>query len=259
MAVPDVSQIEILIGIFDLTVATIANTLGGKILARYKVKPEKSLIFVGFTFILASFPWVAGSISFILHVLFQIPFEEHIYLFLAQGIFPFALITWVYAFCLMFYQRRAKIVVPIYLTGIAIYEIFFIVILFTDLSRLGSFYAGYYLRPYPISGIFVLFGGLTVVVTLIIYVRESIRLGELKVKLKAFFLAIGISSLAIAIFLEGSITVTIVGIVLLRSLVISSAFEIYFGFFLPERIAKFFETSKREEKYNDGQVLEPIF
>lgn len=85
---------------------------------------------------------------------------------------------------------------------------------------------------------------ITFFITGIIFSLKSIKLGDAEVKLRGKFLFFAFIFYTVGVFLETILPVTALTAVIVRLIVIISAFEFYLGFILPEMIKRVFIKEK---------------
>ena len=128
--------------------------------------------------------------------------------------------------------------VTIYIIISVIYEIFLFILIFTSPGSLGTFYGTYYFRPKPFPLIFYSFGVATLLITGILFTKESFKSNDKRLRWRGRFLLLAFISITISMAIEGLIYLPAYGLALVRVVHIAGAFEYYMGFFLPEKVAK---------------------
>lgn len=235
MGIEDLTQLEILYRTFTLIFVVISLILGIKILSKFFIHKRKELITVGFSWIFLTSPWWGVAVSFLLYILFDYIIENIIFLILANVFVPVALICWIYSFCQLVYPQLKKNLMSIYLVICIPYEIFLIFFIFTHPDIVGTFERTFYLQPNIYTLIFQAFAILTALITGILFTKQSLRSDDKKVRWKGKFLSIAFISFTVSALLDAIIPANPIVLVLMRLILISSAIEYYFGFFLPDR------------------------
>jgi len=226
-------------GVATLIFVFISFMIGIKILSKYRAQKNKVFITVGLTWIFISSPWWSPAFSFLTIVLFEYAFEHWLYLFLMNGLIPFALIFWIYSFCKLVVPKLInKIFIPYLLISI-IYEIMFLVFLFWMPNLIASYDSEtvFNYKRTTLTLIFPIFVIITALITGIFFSRESIKSSDKLVQWKGRFFLIGIISFTAAVLLDVITPENIFLRVIIRMILISSSVEYYFGFFLPKKIA----------------------
>ncbi|MFX0071653.1 MAG: hypothetical protein ACFFAO_11235 [Candidatus Hermodarchaeota archaeon] len=130
---------ELLQGIFTTIFVVISVILGTMILLKYFKYKQRDLIFVGITWIGMSFPWLPDAVNLFLIVFFNTTLNEAVYFFIVIGLLPIPLFTWLIAFTDLIKIETKKIILVIFLITSVIFEIFFVLILLTDVALVGRF------------------------------------------------------------------------------------------------------------------------
>ena len=84
---------------------------------------------------------------------------------------------------------------------------------------------------------FQIFAVFTTLVTGILFSKESMKVKDPLIKLKGKFLLVAFISFTIGALLDALLAFTPLNLVIVRLILISSAIEYYFGFFVPKRLA----------------------
>ncbi|MHA1988958.1 MAG: hypothetical protein ACW98D_20250 [Promethearchaeota archaeon] len=232
------TDIEIVVGIFDTLIVLISLIIGLKLISKYFANKEIALITVGLAMIFFSIGFTAGTFSFFLYILFGATLDRTIFLILAGAFSPLAIICWVYSFCTLLYPRLTKILVSIYVIISVIYEILLFIWIFNSPDSLGTFYGTYYFRPKPFPLVFYSFGVATLLVTGILFTKESFKSNDKRFRWRGRFLLLAFVSVSISMAIEGLVYLPAYALALVRVIHIAGTFEYYMGFFLPDRIAK---------------------
>jgi len=86
--------------------------------------------------------------------------------------------------------------------------------------------------------IFQAFAILSALLTGVLFALKSFKSGDATIRWKGRFLLIAFISFSAAAILDSGFALGIIGVIIIRLLLISSAIEYYLGFLLPDRIAK---------------------
>ena len=163
------------------------------------------------------------------------------YLFASLFFQSITIIFWMWTMTELMYKDKQKIILGIYVIIEIIFEIYLLYYLVNDPLVIGVFIDPpldiNYVGLTMLHAIFLL---ITVGVSLLLFIRESLLIEEPEIKLKAKFLLIGIISFIIGSILDGYVSVNIAAVFIVRILLISSAIEFYIGWNLPESIKKRF-------------------
>ncbi|MFX1338843.1 MAG: hypothetical protein ACFFDK_09560 [Promethearchaeota archaeon] len=237
MGIEQLSELEILHGIFTTIFVVISLLVGLKILLKYFEHKRTELVAVGIAWMGMSTPWIGNSSSFLLYVLFGYRLEIFPYLFMENAFIPLALICWIYAFSTLVYPRSVKKITVTYAIICLTYETFLIAALIVDPKIIGSLEGMFDSNHTLIPNLFRVFGIFTVLITGVIFAKKSLISDEPSIQWKGRFMLIAMISFTVGAFLDAVLTFTPLQLVLVRLLLISSSIEYYLGFFLPDFVA----------------------
>ncbi|MBD3254072.1 MAG: hypothetical protein GF383_03225 [Candidatus Lokiarchaeota archaeon] len=96
----------------------------------------------------------------------------------------------------------------------------------------------YYVIPNIIPTVFLIFAMIMSVIFALIFAKTPLKSSDPKIRWKAKFLILAFISLIIGATVELFNPVNIVIFLIARSILLSSGFEYYFAFFLPERFLR---------------------
>jgi hypothetical protein len=242
--------IDIMQGTFSLIFVVIALIVGFTILLKYIDYKKPIYILVGLSWIGLANPWMPDSISFLMILLTFGPLPDILYFIIGNAFLPIFLIIWIAAFSQLLYKNKQKLLVFLFvLLGIA-FEIVFFSLLLINPALIGVIDP---LHPFTVNfGIFItiyLVGFIIILlITGILFARNSLKSSDLEVKLKgrllltAFLLftigAILDSSLGMIFELSDPILPFLV--VITRVILILSAISFYGGFILPKWMHRIF-------------------
>ncbi|TXT61115.1 MAG: conserved membrane protein of unknown function [Promethearchaeota archaeon] len=240
MGLQDLTPDDILYGSLSLILVVISIIVGLRILSKYFRYEQKTLITVGLSWIFITSAWWVSAFSFVLLALFDFRFNPFWYLFFENAFSPVALILWIYSFSTLIYPNRKKILFGAYLVICISFEIALIIMLNVDTELIGTgIEEGIFssqLTPFAVG--FQIFGLLTMIITGIIFSLNSLKSPDMKIKWKGRFLLMAFLSFAIGSVIEALFLLDPLSLILIRILLISSNIEFYFGFFLPDKLAK---------------------
>ena len=236
MGISDLNELEIISGLFSLIFVAISLLIGLMFLIKYFKIKRKTILTVGLTWIFLSSAWWSRTISFLTIIFFDYSLNEFLYLFLLNAFIMVSTICWIYSFSTLVYPSSKKKILSIYLFICSIFEILLIVFLIWDTQLIGSveFFSA---NGAPFSISLQIFAIFTFLITGILFARESLRSSDPKILWKGRFLLLAFISFTISALYESIAPLTPLSLVLIRILLISSAIEYYFGFFLPDRLA----------------------
>jgi len=234
-----IKSFEILYGVLSLIFVIIALIIGIRILTKYFELRRKELITVGLALIFLSSAWWGSAFSFLRYIIFSYEFSQIEFILFGDAFIFIAVICWIYSFLTLVYPNLLKKVMPIYVIISALYEILLFYFLIVDPDQIATI-EGHFNSEHSLFGLsFIIFSLASVLITGIIFARESMKSTSPKLKLKGQFILTGILSFTIGgIFDAGGFTNPII-LILIRILLISSAIEYYLGFLMSDRVATF--------------------
>lgn len=241
MSLTDFSPFAIVSNSFSVIFVIISIFIGLKILFRYFQVNEKTLITVGLTWIFMSSPWWARSISFLTEIFIDKALTPIIYLTLTIVFVPLILLCWIYSYTnlvLLEHKNKINIVVAIFC---AINEIIIVILLIIKpelLGVLGGTEEFYQRSRITYSMIFQIISIITLLGTGIHFAYYSLQSLEPKIKWKGRFLLLAFITFTIGSVLEAAIPLNDKSLIIARFILIMSAIEYYFGFFLPKLFLK---------------------
>ena len=236
----ELTPAEFLTGLFSLIFIIISIIIGLKIAQKYSESKTREYLLVGITWIGIVFPYFPSAITFLLVLFTNILLSTEARFMLGFGFLPTFLVIWLIAFTDLTYKEKQKQIMIIAIILCAILQVTFTILVLIDTSligiQVGLFHGTFTLftRIYLISILITFF------ITGIIFSLKSIKLGGAEVKLRGKFLFLAFICYTVGVFLETILPVTALTAVLVRLIVIISAFEFYLGFILPEKIKRIF-------------------
>jgi len=138
MGIEELSELDILHGLFTTIFVVISLLVGLRILLKYFEHRRTELVAVGIAWMGISTPWIGNSLSFLLYVLAGYKLELFPYLFMENVFIPLAIICWMYAFSTLVYPRLVKKITVVFAIICLIYEVFLIVALILNPEIIGT-------------------------------------------------------------------------------------------------------------------------
>ncbi|MFX1339783.1 MAG: hypothetical protein ACFFDK_14315 [Promethearchaeota archaeon] len=239
MALADLTQLEILEGSLGLIWVLIAIFIGLKAIFRaIAINRRRDLITVGLSYIFVSSAWFGVAFQFISYGFFDVKLDAFTYLMVANIFIPFALICWVWSYCEILKPKSRNILLIVFFGFAIVWELFIIIGLLIDISLVGTLHSTFDSSHSPILLIFTLTGVFLFLITGTIFAVKSMRLEDPEVQWKGRFLLLAWISFGIGAILDAALTLNAITIIIIRIILISSAIEFYFGFFLPKKISE---------------------
>jgi hypothetical protein len=237
LALSNLSNLDIINGTFT----TLANLIGifvGIIIAwKYVEYKRRELLTVGISLAFGSVVYWSSSITFFLIILYN--YEPGLVFHLSFHLLvPLGLLFWMYSFAILVYPKSVKKIMLIFGIICALYDIFLLYFLLTDPQSLGRRTGKITGEAYLYISSFLLFVIVALLITMSIFIHRCFRSEDSKIKWRGKFLLIsmiiGVFSGLIGMFFPDTALI----IILTRTLRVISSIISYFGWLLPERIAK---------------------
>ena len=121
------------------------------------------------------------------------------------------------------------------------YEILFLYVLFTNYHLIADVYSPVDVVLRPIVSIYILFSLCLITATGILISIKSLKTDQPENRLRGYFLLPAFLIFFIGASLDAIGKFDLLGIILVRLLIISSAIFFYFGFVLPDYIKRLFK------------------
>jgi hypothetical protein len=211
---------------------------------------------VGLTWLTLSTLWLPEASSFLMSLFIQQTLAIEWYFILGNAFVPIALICWVTAYTDMVNKEKQKIAIGLVLIFSIFFEVLFFYNFFLDINLIGvispsrpfSADLGYFLAILLLISFLILF------VTGFKFARKSIRSENKEVRLKGKLLQFAFIAFTIAAVIEKTARSILIGtvfpdpailffsvmLIVMRLLLIASAFAFYGGFLLPNWMKKIF-------------------
>ncbi len=239
MALQDLTQLEVLQGIFGLIWVIIGIIIGVRIIIKALLLKRNELITVGLTYIFATSAWWGVVVQFLTYSFFNIKLDAFSYLFIANIFIPLALICWIYSFCQIINPKLKKNLFVIYFIISIIWLVFLLSSLLINTELVGTLEGIFDSKHSTIALIFIFFSIISFLFTGVYFSLISMKIGDPEIKWKGRFLFIAWISFTIGAILDAALTLTPITLIIVRLILISSSIAYYFGFFLPKKLANF--------------------
>jgi len=237
LALEDLTQLEILQGSTSLIYAISGTIIGLMIAAKYLKHDKKELLGIGISLALITAPWYGAGISFLTIILFDSILNDSLYFFINFGLITFALITWMYGISILIFPKWIKKNVIISIIICIPYEILLIIFLFINPSMVGTKQGKFNSDSALLPTVFIIFGLLVTLITMLMFIRECIRSKNLKIKWQGRFLLIAVILLIIGSFMDATITVSPLILIITKIILMIRLIFSYLGWLLPKRVA----------------------
>ncbi|MBD3340645.1 MAG: hypothetical protein GF353_16175 [Candidatus Lokiarchaeota archaeon] len=242
MGLNDLNEIEIIQGSFALIFVSISILLGLRILLKYFKLKRKELITIGLTWILMSSGWWGVPINFLLIIFLDFEFPGIFDLTIDHIFIPIALICWIYTFSSLAYPDLKKRLTIIYTIIGLVFEILLIYFLITNPEVVGSKPSTFNITIGLFTFSFIGFALLTTIVTGILFARKSLQSDDVVIRWKGKIILIAFVSFVVGAVLDAAVPLSAFMIILTRIILISSAFEYYIGFLMPDKLSNWIKS-----------------
>lgn len=230
-------------GLLSLVTVIFAFSVGLKIISKYFKVKDKNFLFIGLIWIGIYHPWWSSSLSFLLVLFGGESLSLGLYFLFALSLTPFFLVLWMLAFTDMVLQKYRNLTIILIAVITGLYEIYLVYNVIFDVNVIGDFTAIFDVHYNSISMIYLVFIVLLLLVTGILFSRESLKSENPEIKLKGKFLFLAWVLWSIGAVLDSVIPLFIVTLLITRLILITSSILFYIGFLLPNFIKKRFDLS----------------
>ena len=234
---------QILNGVFSLIFVVISIFIGFTIISKYPKSKNRTVILVGFVWLGIVSSWYASSSSFLVALIADgdgFMSTPPLYFIIGAVPLPITAFLWMIAFTDLLYRDKKKIILLIIgVTGI-IFEIVLFTLLLIDYDLVGIVSSPVDADYELFVTIYQIFLVILVLVSGILFARESLKSKIPEINLKGKLLLAAFLSFVIGSILEILSGISIALLIIARLLLITSSIEFYGGFILPRWMEKLF-------------------
>lgn len=234
---------QILNGVFSLIFVVISIFIGFTIISKYPKSKNRTVILVGFVWLGIVSSWYASSSSFLVALIADgdgFMSTPPLYFIIGAVPLPITAFIWMIAFTDLLYRDKKKIILLIIgVTGI-IFEIALFTLLLIDYDLVGIVSSPVDADYELFVTIYQIFLVILVLVSGILFARESLKSKIPEINLKGKLLLAAFLSFVIGSILEILSGISIALLIIARLLLITSSIEFYGGFILPRWMEKLF-------------------
>ncbi|MBD3212884.1 MAG: hypothetical protein GF311_09770 [Candidatus Lokiarchaeota archaeon] len=224
-------------GLMSLVFVVVSLIIGIKLMWKYFKYKEKTFITVGLTWIFLSASWWHSAFNMLSLLFFDTPLNEILGLILVNAFIAPALITWMYSFGNLIYNKYKKEITIISLVIFGGYEILFFILLIIQPDLIATVLPGNIVQRTVLTFSFAIISIIIAIVAGLIISLEAIRTENQKIKWKGRFLLLAFALFTVGALLDSATWIGLGFIVFIRILLITSVITYYLGFFLPEWLA----------------------
>lgn len=142
-----------------------------------------------------------------------------------------------YGISILLFPQSTKKIVAITSVICIPYEIVLIAILAINPSMVGAKEGKFNSDAGLLPTVFIIIALLVILITMFMFIRQSLRSENLKIKWKGRFLLIAVILLIIGSFMDATITLTATTLLIARIILMWRLIFSYLGWLLPDRIA----------------------
>ncbi|MFX1394059.1 MAG: hypothetical protein ACFFAH_10835 [Promethearchaeota archaeon] len=234
--------IDIADGIFSLCMIFISTTIGLIIASKYKKTKQKNFLFVGIAAIGLTIPWLSSGISFLVALQNDVGLSPRLYFIIGITAFPFTFFCWLIAFTDMVSMKNKKkkqmIILICWSIFGAIYEILLIYYIIFDPRVIGELRGPVDVQYKSFVSLSLIIVILLVLITGIIFARESLRSDKPEIKLRGKFILAAFISYPFGAIADAVVPLNFITLPIIRVILISAFIELYIGFIMPDWIKK---------------------
>ncbi|MHA1149966.1 MAG: hypothetical protein ACTSR8_17145 [Promethearchaeota archaeon] len=225
--------VEFVNGLFSLLFVSISILIGSIIILKYFEYKNSTLMLVGLTWIGICSPWWPSTVSFLVILITGEGISLQLFLFLGNFFIPIALLFWIIAFTNLLYKDKQKQIIVIFGSISALYEIVFLIFLFTNPTFLGTPAGATDVKTGPLVTIYQIFLLIVTLITGIVFSQESIKSPNKEIRLKGKLLMAAFLSFVIGAIMDVFSNISLIILIAGRIILILAAIEFYGGFLLP--------------------------
>jgi hypothetical protein len=231
--------LEIVNSIFSLITALVFAIIGIYIASKYLKYKNRTLLYLGFAWVFLGCSWWPSSASFLTYIATGKGLSLQLYL-LSFVFVPLFLVLFIAALTDMKYKEKRRILLAIFILQAIIWEIYFIYFLVTNPTIHGTLVSPVDINFGTIMVLYLLVVLITAVIIGLLIGIDAFKSKKPEIKLKGKFLIIAFISFLIGAFFDAALPITFVTIPIIRLILISSAFEFYCGYILPDFVKNLF-------------------
>ncbi|TXT65550.1 MAG: conserved membrane protein of unknown function [Promethearchaeota archaeon] len=188
-------------------------------------------------------PWLPSGTSFLWNLFFGEGLSLEIYVIIGNVFIPASILFWLYAFTNMIYPDKRKPILILYLIIGIIFEFILFLLLFFDPTLIATFaiesaivHIDIEYKTFILG--YLLFIDTTMLVTGILFSKESLKSESREIKVKGWFLLFAFLFWCIGGLIDSAIPLNIITLPITRIMLVLSGILFYFGFILPPGIKR---------------------
>jgi hypothetical protein len=235
------SVIEIVNGIFSMVFVLCSVLIGVKIILKYSPTNNPTFVYMGLTWIGLTSPWWGSTVSFVIGLFNDGQgISVNAYLLITITFIPIFILFYLKAITdLLWRQAQGLLIITYGIVG-ALFMIAYIYFSLVTPEVVGGLENPVDIRYNTFASYYLILIILTFLIGGIFFGKASLKSKNASVRFQGKLLIIAFCSFSIGAFLDASIKLDIIGLLITRSILISSALEFYTGFILPSFLQKRF-------------------
>ena len=235
MGIEDLTEVEVLYGIFNFLFVSLLISIGIRIIIKYFSLKRKEFFFVGLTLIFFTSAYWSVFINFLLIIFFDLKLLPPISIFIENAFVPFSVICWSYAFGELVYPNYKKTFITLTLSFCIPYEVFLIIFTIINPDVIAIQVSTFYTQHGPIPTIFNISLIIVSFITVTIFTHVSMKSDNRIIRLRGKLLLIGVILIGTGMILDTIVLISLLTLSLTRLIFIAGAILYYFGFFYSEK------------------------
>ncbi|MFX1338109.1 MAG: hypothetical protein ACFFDK_05840 [Promethearchaeota archaeon] len=237
MGIEDLSDLEIIEGILGLISLGITIFIGLKIISKFSIHKRIEFITVGLLMIFISSAWWGCILAFIVYIVLNSDIPDSLYIFLSYGLLPISVLLWLYSFGHLTYPNSKWKIVLIWVIISILYEIYFVILLFTNPTLLAIRTTRFDSQTQPYVSLYLILILIITIITNSIFFRKCLKSDDEKIQWMGKFIFLAIIIFLIGSILDSSITINAIMLFITRTLFLVSSILGYIGWIMPKRVA----------------------
>ena len=233
-----ISDLEIISGLSGIVGVLFTYILGALMIGKYLRYKERSLLLMGIIMILISQPWMPFGISVILILTTGEYLPLRLHILIGHSLQPLGILLWMTAMSKLLWEKKQRLVIFIFAVFATIYETVVLYTIFIDPSIfvIEERPLDYrYLSLFLLCTIIALLVG---IITSVLFFLQSQKSPQSEIRLKGTLFIISIFSYTTGAILDSVLLLSLLLLVIVRTLLLSSSVEIYMAFAMPKWVKK---------------------
>jgi len=231
---------EFITGLLSFVLVITVVYIGLFIASRYRKSNNKVFIFAGVACSGLFDGWYPSAVNFLLIVFTGQSLSQEAFFLIGNLPLGFQMLSWVFAVTELTYKERQKLMLSFYGIISIVFYIAFFYYIFTDSSVIGVLLSPVDVQYKGFTLLYILFCFASVVIFGLLLAKELLKSEEKESRLKAKFLIYTFLVWAFFGALDAAISLEIILLIIVRFILLSTAFTFYCGWFLPESIKRIF-------------------